>query len=222
METPGNFGIQGSKPSHPELLDWLAIELINNNWSTKHLHQLIVSSQTWRQRANFRISDKPPVPQTLLTAWPRRRLEAEAIRDSLLLASGELEREIGGVSIPTSQEIDNLRRAMYLFQERDKPPQLQELFDGPTSLSEACLQRQVSTSALQSLYLLNNRFAQDRSLALAARIKTIAGDDLHQQAEVGFNFVLGRSPDEHELETSIRFLKQFQVNEPVTSPINQT
>ena len=213
VETPGNFGIQGSKPSHPELLDWLAIELINNNWSTKHLHQLIVSSQTWRQRANFRISDKPRVSQTLLTAWPRRRLEAEAIRDSLLVASGELQREIGGVSIPTSQEIDNLRRAMYLFQERDKPPQLQELFDGPTSLSEACLQRQVSTSALQSLYLLNNRFAQDRSLALAAKIKTIAGNDLHQQAKVGFNFVLGRSPDEHELETSIEFLKQFQVNE---------
>ena len=213
VETPGNFGVQGSKPSHPKLLDWLATELINNNWSTKHLHQIIVSSQTWQQRANSLYSDTPSVSQTLLTAWPRRRLEAEAIRDSLLIASGELDRKVGGVSIPTSQESDSLRRAMYLFQERDKPPQLQELFDGPTSLSEACLQRQVSTSALQSLYLLNNRFAQDRSLALAARIKTIAGDDLHEQAEAGFRFTTGRSPDPEELEASIEFLKQFQVNE---------
>ncbi len=214
VETPGNFGIQGSKPSHPELLDWLATELINHDWSTKHLHRLIVSSQTWQQSAVIINSNKPAVSQTLLAAWPRRRLEAEAIRDSLLVASGELDRGIGGVSVPISQEIDNLRRAMYLFQQRDKPPQLQELFDGPTSLSEACLQRQVSTSALQSLYLLNNRFAQDRSLALAERIKAVAGDDLEKQVKAGFQFVMGRSPDQEEIDASIEFLKQYQSPKP--------
>jgi len=214
VETPGNFGVQGSPPSHPELLDWLASELMEHKWSTKHIHQLIVCSQTWQQRTAILDAQNKPALPSLLTVWPRRRLEAEAIRDSLLLTSGELDRTIGGISVPTDQESDSLRRAMYLFQERDKPPQLQELFDGPTSLSEACLQRQVSTSALQSLYLLNNRFAQDRALALAARIYKIAGDDLQKQTETAFRYVMGRLPDTEELKTSLEFLKQFQMQEP--------
>ncbi len=218
VSTPGNFGIQGAQPSHPALLDWLASELIENNWSTKHIHRLITTSQTWKQRIVTYEQGRTPVEPTLLTGWPRRRLEAEAIRDSLLVVSGELDRSIGGISIPVTEETQSTRRGMYLFQERDKPPQLQSLFDGPTALSEACLQRQVSTSPLQSLYLLNNRFAQDRSLALAARIQSTAGEDKHKQIQLAFQLAFGRSPDQQEFETSLKFLNHFDSMEANSTP----
>ncbi|HCK71427.1 MAG TPA: hypothetical protein DHW38_07605 [Planctomycetaceae bacterium] len=209
VDTPGNFGVKGSTPTHPGLLDWLASELIANNWSTKHIHRLIVTSETWRQRA-VSVIDEGALPDTsLLTAWPRRRMEAEIIRDSMLLVSGELNREIGGVSVPVDQESQNTRRGIYLFQTRDAPPELQSLFDGPTASSEACLERQVSTSALQSLYLLNDDFAQRRAIALAQRIRESAGEDMVMQVQNGFEYALGREPDAEELALSLDFLKDY-------------
>ena len=208
VDTPGNFGLQGSAPTHPALLDWLAAEFMANNWSTKHIHRLIVNSATWKQRANGVAEAGQSADDALLTAWPRRRMEAEAIRDSMLVASGELDRTIGGESVPADQESQNHRRGMYLFQTRDAPPEFQALFDGPTALTEACLQRQVSTSALQSLYLLNNSFSLQRSVALAKRIRQTAGDDLSQQVIAGFRFALGRAPDQHELGIGLQFLSE--------------
>lgn len=208
VDTPGNFGLQGSVPTHSALLDWLAAEFMANNWSTKHIHKLIVNSATWQQRANGAGESDQTTDDGLLSSWPRRRMEAEAIRDSMLVASGELDRAIGGESVPADQESQNHRRGMYLFQTRDAPPEFQALFDGPTALSEACLQRQVSTSALQSLYLLNNSFSLQRAVALAERIRQTAGDDLSQQVIAGFRFALGRDPDQHELEIGLQFLRE--------------
>ena len=213
VDTPGNFGVRGSQPSHPWLLDWLAFELMDNNWSTKHIHRLIVTSRTWQQTsrrgaANLFIAEEEPGktirPTTAdpenryLWQWPRRRLEAEAIRDSMLVASGELDRAVGGPGVAVAEEASSVRRGLYLFQKRDGPPVLQALFDGPTAMSEACVKRQVSTSPLQSLYLLNNSFSTQRSRIFANRIRAIAGNDAVQQIHLAFEVALARPPDDVE------------------------
>ncbi|MFL2869124.1 MAG: DUF1553 domain-containing protein [Pirellulaceae bacterium] len=209
VDTPGNFGVKGSAPTHPELLDWLASELIANDWSTKHIHRLIVTSETWKQRAVNVTDADGKNDRALLTAWPRRRMEAEVIRDSMLLVTNEMDRAVGGVSVPINLESQNTRRGIYLFQTRDAPPELQSLFDGPTASAEACLERQVSTSALQSLYLLNDEFAQHRAIALAQRIRESAGEDMVMQVQNGFEYALGREPDAEELALSLDFLKDY-------------
>ncbi|MEO2032093.1 MAG: PSD1 and planctomycete cytochrome C domain-containing protein [Planctomycetaceae bacterium] len=204
VETPGNFGVKGGRPSHPQLLDWLASELMDHDWSTKHVHRLIVTSRVWRQSS--KTPGHPSDPQNRhLSRWPRRRLEAEAIRDSMLAASGELDRTVGGVGVPTAEEAISVRRGLYLFQKRDAPPEIQQLFDGPTAMSEACVERQISTSPLQSLYLLNNDFSRDRSRALANRITADSPADIDRQIQLGFRLALGRQPDEIERKASRNF-----------------
>ncbi|MCH2213248.1 MAG: DUF1553 domain-containing protein [Fuerstiella sp.] len=197
VETPGNFGIRGSRPTHPKLLDWLASELMDNNWSSKHIHRLIVTSRTWQQSSKSPVQLSDP-ENRYLWRWPRRRLEAEAIHDSMLAASGELDRSVGGPSVPLGEQATSVRRGIYLFQKRDAPPAMQQLFDGPTAMAESCVERHVSTSPLQSLYLLNNDFARDRSRALAHRISHRDSKEVDRQIDYAFKFVLGRPPDEIE------------------------
>lgn len=207
VDTPGNFGIRGSRPSHPQLLDWLAAEFMDHNWSTKHIHRLIVSSQMWKQSSSAAAQAVDP-ENRLLWRWPARRLEAEAIRDSMLAVSGEIDRTVGGVSVPADEESTSARRGLYLFQKRDAPPALQQLFDGPAAMSSACVVRQVSTTALQSLYLLNNDFAEARSRALASRIVSRAGANTGRQVTAGFEVVLGRPPDQQERSAAEAFLNR--------------
>ncbi|MCH2127209.1 MAG: DUF1553 domain-containing protein [Pirellulaceae bacterium] len=222
VETPGNFGVRGAQPTHPKLLDWLAAELMDHGWSTKHIHRLIVTSQIWQQSSSVPFTEAQPQKKsapdkslelhspTELVGWPRRRLEAEAIRDSMLVASGTLENTIGGAAVPISEEASSSRRGLYLFQKRDAPPAMQSLFDGPTAMSESCVTRQVSTSALQALYLLNNDFSRQRSRLLADRIVKLAGDNVTQQIEVAFKLTLGRPPEQIEAKAIRAFLQQQQ------------
>lgn len=216
VETPGNFGIHGSRPTHPKLLDWLASELMDNDWSTKHIHRLILASRSWQQSSQASAQSADP-ENRYLWRWPRRRLEAEAIHDSMLAASGELDRTVGGVGVPVAEEATSVRRGMYLFQKRDAPPAMQQLFDGPTAMAEACIERQVSTSALQSLYLLNNDFARDRSRALADRISDSGSTKLDQQIASAFELVLGRQPDKIEHHAAKAFFAE-QNNRLYRSP----
>ena len=216
VETPGNFGIRGNRPTHPKLLDWLASELMDHNWSTKHIHRLIVTSRTWQQSSKVPVQSADP-ENRYLWRWPRRRLEAEAIHDSMLAASGELDRTVGGAGVPVAEETTSVRRGIYLFQKRDAPPAMQQLFDGPTAMTEACIERHVSTSALQSLYLLNNDFARDRSRALADRISHSGSTKLDQQIVSAFELVLGRQPDKIEHDAARAFFVK-QNNRPAHSP----
>jgi len=222
VATAGNFGIRGEKPSHPELLDWLAAELMEHDWSTKHIHRLIVTSRTWQQSARFDAANAAiDAENRYLWRWPVRRLSAEAIRDAMLVASGELDRQVGGTSVPPARQRRSSRRSLYLAQRRDAPPAMQALFDGPTAMSESCSTRQVSTTPLQSLYLLNNNFSRDRSYALAERVRRLAADSRSRQIELAYRVALNRRPDAVELATALDFFQGFP-DPPDTKPQPKT
>jgi hypothetical protein len=206
VATPSDFGVKGAPPTHPELLDWLAAELMRCGWGTKHMHRLMVCSSTYRQSALRHAGNAKIDPDNQLWwRWQPRRLEAEVIRDSLLTVSGELDRKAGGPSAPPGDE-QSLRRSLYLFQKRDHPPAVQGLFDGPTAAAESCARRQVSTVPLQSLYLLNSEFVLNRARALARRVlaRTV---DQNDQIEHTFVLTLGRPPDAREREIAQKFFE---------------
>ncbi|MDB5307907.1 MAG: Planctomycete cytochrome [Gemmataceae bacterium] len=217
VETGGDFGVRGSPPSHPELLDWLAAELmtptsraggghgaggpknktgddphLSQPWSTKHLQRLIVTSATYRQAARNDAAQKRDPDNRWLTRWKPRRLEAEAVRDAMLAVSGELDRAGGGK--PEGDENKNTRRAVYQIQKRQKPSAVQVIFDGPAGATESCPVRTTSETPLAALFLLNNDFPLARAKALAVRVRTGAGDDRAKQIDTAFRLALGRLP----------------------------
>ncbi len=219
VATPGDLGTKGAPPSHPELLDWLAAELLDGpstpapsahslraSWSTKHLHRLIVTSATYRQssKAVGRNTTIDPANRWLWH-WESRRLESEAIRDSALAASGELDPRMGGACVPVAEADKSLRRSLYLTQKRDGFMMFQSMFDGP-SATESCASRHVSTIALQPLLLLNNPFMVDRARAMAARVAAEAGSDRRRRAERTFELALARGPDAEERAAAEAFL----------------
>ncbi|MCA9443549.1 MAG: DUF1553 domain-containing protein [Candidatus Omnitrophica bacterium] len=212
VETSEDFGMRGSPPSHPELLDWLAAELMDNDWSTRHIHRLIVMSATYRQQRRFDAASVAADPENqLLWSWPRRRLEAEAIRDSVLVASGELDRRLGGVSVPPEREEQHLRRTVYLFQQRSSMPSVMEMFDGPSAIA-SCSRRTVSTVALQPLYMLNSQFMERRASALADKVQETAGSDTTRQITTAFEHTLCRPPDTAELKMAAKLLGDNSVD----------
>jgi hypothetical protein len=207
VATASDFGVKGAEPTHPELLDWLATELMQNGWSTKHIHRQIVLSSTYRQQRRHNETNSAVDPNNrLLWNWPRRRLEAEAIRDSVLVATRELDRTLGGVSIPPEREGQNLRRTIYLFQQRSSMPSVMEMFDAPEGIA-SCSRRSVSTVALQPLFMLNSQFMADRARALARTVTEASGGDADNQIEVAFQRALSRQPDAHERELATKILQ---------------
>ncbi len=203
VATANDFGVKGARPTHPELLDWLASELLRTG-STKHVHRLIVLSNTYRQASTGDpASAKRDADNHYLWRWTPRRLEAEAIRDSWLAVSGELDRNLGG---PSMSDDKGDRRALYLLQKRDVPPYQQGLFDGPIAMTESCAKRQTTMVALQPLYLLNSSFSVERAKALAARVSKSAGADRDKQIAATYRLALGRAPEADELALGRRFL----------------
>ncbi len=213
VESASDFGVEGAEPTHQELLDWLATELMNNNWSTKHIHRQIVLSSTYRQQRRHNAANaKIDLNNKLLWRWPRRRLQAEAIRDSVLVTTGELDRTLGSVSVPPEREEQQLRRTIYLFQQRSEMPSVMAMFDAPSGIA-SCSRRSVSTVALQPLFMLNSQFMAKRAAALADVVSHIAGDNVDRQIEVAFERTLSRKPDQQELNMARRIL-QTDPNEP--------
>lgn len=206
VSTPSDFGLAGARPTHPELLDWLASELINSGWSTRHVQRLIVTSHTYRLAT-------PPAGEMVdwhevdvtRRAWRPRRLEAEAIRDTMLSVTGELESQLGGASVPADQEATSKRRSLYLTQKREEMPRMLSLFDGAEA-NESCPAREVSTVALQPLYLLNSPFMNERARALTQRVMAQSEQDLERQIRQTFLFALQRQPDVTELEAARAYL----------------
>jgi hypothetical protein len=187
VESSSDFGTQGSTASHPELLDYLASELIDSGWSTKHLHRLIVQSATYRQASQFSAANGAIDPKNrFLWRWTPRRLEAEAIRDSVLLVSGQLDAARGGESVDT----DSHRRSIYLRQRRDHLPHQQSLFDGAGGVV-SCARRRVSTTALQPLWMMNSELMQQAAEDLAQRSGSV---------EAAIRLALGRPASEEEVE----------------------
>jgi hypothetical protein len=206
VATSGDFGTRGERPTHPELLDWLADELVRSGWSTKHLHRLIVTSRTYRQssRVDLEVRRKDPANRHL-TRWPIRRLEAEAIRDSFLAVTGELDRRRGGASDLVLDQVEtSMRRSLYLFHKRGRPAELAGLFDGPNEAAESCPRRHVSTTPLQALFLLNHPFLLARAKTLAATLPA----DPDELIESVYRRVLGRTPEADEREACRKFLAE--------------
>ncbi len=223
VSTVQDFGFQGELPSHPQLLDWLAVEFMDSGWNLKKLHRLIVMSAVYRQSsvAAPRSRELDPA-NVLLSRGPRLRLEAEIIRDSALAASGLLVRKIGGppVKPPQPNSVteaaygafrwesstgeDRYRRSLYTFMKRTAPFAMYSVFDGPSG--ESCLaRRDVSNTPLQSLTLLNDEMYQEIARALGKRVASHAGDD-RARADFLFRLVLTRPADDGELRDLTGFV----------------
>ncbi len=165
VQTSNDFGTQGTKPTHPDLLDYLASELIQSEWDTNHIQRLILDSATFRRSSHLNPDNQLRDPENLTYwRWQPRRLEAEVIRDSMLVLAGQLDETVGG----ESQDFGSKRRSLYLKQKRGHFPNQQDLFDGPDGVV-SCAQRQTSTNALQPLWLLNSGFVQEMAEAFARR-----------------------------------------------------
>ncbi len=212
VATPSDFGVKGAVPTHPELLDWLATEFVRSGMSTKHIHRLIVTSSTYRQASIFHPANAKLDPDnTLWWRWSPRRLEAEAIRDSLLTVSGELDQTAGGPSV-ASDDGKQPRRSLYLTQKRQGPLPIFPLFDAPPA-SESCARRYVSTTAHQPLFMLNNEWSLNRAKRFAERVRATAGEDRARQIERAFVLALGRAPDEVEWSAARKFFESQHASE---------
>jgi hypothetical protein len=227
-----NFGSQGERPSHPELLDWLASDFMDNGWSFKHVVKTIVMSSAYRQSSAAR---PEPNADALVARQARLRLPAELIRDSALTASGLLYPAIGGPSIrppqpdgsaksgkakwPESTGKDRYRRGLYIQYQRMSPyPQLAN-FDMPGGYRPVC-RRDRSNTALQSLNLLNDPVFFDAAQALAVRVLSESGRTFRQRLDYAFRLVLARHPEAVEsdsLQTSFERQKEILRNDPAAA-----
>ena len=166
VRTPNNYGKLGSPPTHPELLDYLALQFVKSGWSIKAMHRAIMLSATWQQSSIPTADVLKADPDNLLFArMNRRRLESEAIRDSLLAAANRLDRTMGG---PAARALETPRRTLYIMTVRSERATFQCLFDAAdaTTIAE---KRNVSTVAPQALFMMNNPFALEQADALAKR-----------------------------------------------------
>jgi hypothetical protein len=225
VRTVQDFGFQGEVPSHPELLDWLAVELVNQGWSIKKVHRLIVTSATYRQSSQATAERLEKDPQNrLLARGPRVRLEAELIRDLALRVSGLYAPKIGGPSVfppqppgvstegaygplewKVSDGADRYRRGLYTFSKRTAPYAMFTTFDAPTG--EACIaRREVSNTPLQSLALLNDVVFVETAQALGRMIAAQRSDDQARAAYL-FRRCLTRPPDADDLASLFLFYR---------------
>jgi hypothetical protein len=217
VSTPDNLGRSGARPSRPELLDYLAAEFVRSGWSIKALHRLILMSAVYRQSSVADATPQTTDPENrLLSHYPLRRLDAEAIRDAMLAASDELDMRMGGHYVPTQRTADGSvvvaetqpgarRRSVYLQQRRSQVATLLQLFDAP-SIVGSCAARTSSTVPLQSLALLNSEFARHRARALTKRLQHEAGQAGDDRLTFLFRLACGRLPGTEERCAARRFV----------------
>ena len=228
MKTVNDFGTHGDRPSHPELLDWLATTLVRNGWRLKPLHRIIVLSNTYRQSGQSPIAldaRRSDPENRLLWHFSRRRLTAEEIRDAMLAISGRLNVKAGGPSVlvrvdpelvkllykPSQWQVsrsktDHDRRTIYLFAKRNLRLPFMDTFDAP-ALQSSCSRRESSTHAPQALELLNGQLANDLALSFASRLRQESSGDMARAVDRAFRLALGRAPTDSERNSSLAFLR---------------
>ncbi len=232
VRTPNDFGRAGDPPAHPELLDWLAVEFAERGWSIKQMHRLIMLSNTYRSSS---VGDETSIekdPDNLyLSRMNRRRLDADAVRDTILAVAGTLNLKMGGVGvIPslTREEIlaarmprlwpvnpdasEHTRRSIYLQMKRSLALPMLQIFDAPDTAA-SCARRETSTVAPQALALMNSPFTTEQAEAFASRIRKQAGDDPEASAETGWRLALGRSPTSKERQTALDYLQRNSLSQ---------
>jgi hypothetical protein len=220
VASPSNFGFTGSKPTHPEVLDYLASKLIANGGRFKAIHKLILMSATYRQRrTSFPTRSEPGLESP---GYGLQRMEAEVLRDCILQASGNLNEKRGGPGIkprlradllPTSQRNkwpllkqegpEQWRRSIYIYQKRQLLMPMMELFDAPTT-TDSCAARLESTVPTQALVLMNDEFVEEQAAFL---VKRAASDSLDATLKRMFMLTLGHDPSAQRLQQSLDFVK---------------
>jgi hypothetical protein len=226
VRTPSDFGTQGERPTHPELLDWLADWFVREGWSLKKLHRLILTSSTYRmsKRGNAEYARLDPEDR-LLWRFPYKRLEAEAIRDSVLAAAGRLNQRLYGPSMypevpratleghsdpdkvwKASEEQESSRRTIYAHVKRSLLVPLVEVLDF-CDTTRSTARRIVTTVAPQALSLYNGTFVNTQALHLAARLEAEVGPDPARQIDRAYRLVLCRPPSSSERDALLDFLR---------------
>ncbi|WP_085316650.1 DUF1549 and DUF1553 domain-containing protein [Derxia lacustris] len=224
VSTVADFGRAGAKPTHPELLDYLAADFVKQGWSVKKITREILLSNVYRQSSAERADVLKADPENkLLAVYPRKRLEAEEIRDALLYASGTLEDKVGGPAVfppvpaalnagaqwqVSDNEADFRRRSIYTFVRRSIPYPLTQNFD-PANPSQPHQKRDVTTTPLQALTLFNSDIVFNWSQALAGRVIREAGPEQNAQLTRLYQILFSREPNKTELAT----LKEFLASE---------
>ena len=238
LETSEDFGHQAARPSHPELLDWLAVEFMESGWDMKHIHRLIVESATYRQDSIASPSLREMDPKNrLLARGARLRVPAETVRDIQLAASGLLDESLGGRSVfppapaylfdrPVSYgpkdwivetDSNRYRRALYTFRFRSVPYPMLVAFDAPNG-SASCVRRTVSTSPLQALVTLNEQVSVEAALGLAHIILTDSGA-LGEKISRAFRRCTSREPDAEETAALVAVFNTALTTDPAEAKL---
>jgi mono/diheme cytochrome c family protein len=232
VATPNDFGRQGEPPTHPELLDWLATEFVENGWSIKKLHRLILTSEAYRRsslpdEANARIDPA----NRYLWRMNRQRVDAETLRDSMLAVSGSLNLKVGGRPVvpPLTEEektgiwalkqwpvtldpAEHNRRSVYLYVKRSFPYPMFSTFDAPDT-AVSCPRRDATTVAPQALALMNSPFAVEQAKRFAARLEKEHPGDRSAQIRAAWELALARPPSDAERERAAAFLEASPLSE---------
>ncbi len=222
VSTPGDFGHMGSRPTHPDVLDWMASQLFDGGWHLKAIQRLIVCSATYRQTSAPNDSGlAADFGSTLLWRFPPRRLEAEPIRDTILFVTGKLDLTMGGPGFDVFKPDSNYvrvwipkdqfgppewRRMIYQFKPRLQQEPTFGVFDCPDG-GQIAPRRSSSTTPLQSLNLMNSPFMMQQAGFFAERLHQEAGDDPGTQANRAFRLAFGRKPSDPEQAASIKFIR---------------
>ena len=226
VKTLDNFGVQGDRPTHPELLDWLAIEFVRSGWSLKAMHRLILNSQTYQQSTLVTDQHIKLDPQNrLVSRMSLRRLDAEALRDSLLSVSGRLDATPGGIPDAVAVDRDGLvsveptigggwRRSIYSQYRRTEIPTIMDTFDYP-QMGPNCTTRSVSNVSPQSLMLMNDDHISQLARSFAARVHDLLRDQREatpgDRVDLVYQLALTRMPHEQERQLGIEMLGELEL-----------
>ncbi|WP_425614643.1 DUF1553 domain-containing protein [Anatilimnocola sp. NA78] len=221
VQTPNDYGRQGKSPTHPELLDYLASQFIKNGWSIKAVHKQILLSSTWQQASEEPTSGAKDPNNELFGRFTRRRLDAESLRDSMLLVSGELDETPAGAHPfppahswgwtqhnPFNAVYETRRRSVYLMQQRLRKNPYLAIFDGADPSSSTAV-RLPSTTPLQALFLMNDKFAHAAAAKLATRVLGSAAED-SRRLESLYQLALSRALEAEELVNCTEFLQAYR------------
>ncbi len=247
VNSPSDFGALGEKPTHPELLDWLASEFVASGWSVKHLHRLIMASAAYQQssQASPQLAELDP-DNVYYGRFPMRRLEAEVVRDAVLAVSGKLNAKLFGDPVPVMEDAvgqivlgkENLdgerkptdaiplngeeyRRSVYVQVRRSRPLGVLETFDTP-AMTPNCERRVSSNVAPQALLMMNSDFAVEYSDLFATRLSNEAGEGIRDQITLGWRLAFGTAPSVEDISAAEQFVEQqrqvLQAFPPDTKP----
>lgn len=230
VETSDNFGVSGTDPSHPQLLDWLTLQFIDGGWRVKPLIRLIVLSSVYQQSAVGNDASHSIDPDNrLLWRTNLRRLDSEQVRDAILTVTGQLDRSLGGPPIPLDPRPDGMvviktnalppgttanRRSVYIMARRNYHMTFMRVFDQPI-VARNCTVRRPAAAVTQSLALLNDDFIVEQSVALADRVLNESAESSPvQQVYTAWRIACGRSPDDTEQEVCVSLLERHQQRAP--------